>query len=150
MAVTDSLALVISSFTSTPGSSLYVESTFTTLPPLAAGSTLMCDVAVSMAEPMPPPSMRVDLHSHFSSSRNSSLSFMTLKGMAAEVKLNCLTLPMLPSPLTGWALATMWGASLGARVCQSMTPARNRRGAATEDSISWVQLLVEAIAAAIN
>uniref|UniRef100_A0A8R7REF9 Uncharacterized protein n=1 Tax=Triticum urartu TaxID=4572 RepID=A0A8R7REF9_TRIUA len=138
MAVTDSLALVISSFTSSPGSSLYVESTLPTLPPLAGG----CDVAVSMAEPMPPPSMRVDLHSHFSSSRNSSLSFMTLKGMAAEVKLNCLTLPMLPSPLTGWALATMWGASLGARVCQSMTPARNRRGAATEDSISWVQLLV--------
>lgn len=63
-----------------------------------------------------------------------------------EVKLNCLTLPTLPSPSTGWALATMWEAILGARVCQSMTAARNRRGAATGDSISWVQLLVDAIA----
>ena len=62
-----------------------------------------------------------------------------------EVKLNYLTLPMPPCPSTGWALATICGASLGARVCQSMTPARKRRGAVTADSISWVQLLVEAI-----
>ena len=67
-----------------------------------------------------------------------------------EVKLNCLTLPTPPSPSTGWALATTCGASLGAKVCQSMTPARNRRGAATGDSISRVQLLVEAIAVIIS
>jgi hypothetical protein len=35
-------------------------------------------------------------------------------------------------------------------VCQSMTPALNRRGAATGDSISRVQLLVEAIAVIMN
>jgi hypothetical protein len=35
-------------------------------------------------------------------------------------------------------------------VCQSMTPALNRRGAATGDSISRVQLLVEAIASVID
>ena len=57
---------------------------------------------------------------------------------------------MPPSPSTGWALATIYGASLGARVCQSMTPARKRRDAATDDSISWTQLLVEAIAMMIK
>jgi hypothetical protein len=66
------------------------------------------------------------------------------------VKLNCLTLPTAPSPSTGWALATTSATSLGARVCQSITAARNRRGAATGDAISRVQLLAEAIAAVIN
>jgi hypothetical protein len=67
-----------------------------------------------------------------------------------EVKLNCLTLPTPPSPSTGWALATTSATSLGARVCQSITAARNRRGAATGDAISKVQLLAEAIAAVIT
>ena len=62
------------------------------------------------------------------------------------MKLNCLTLPTPPSPSTGWALATTREATLGARVCQSITAARNRRGAATGDAISRVQLLAEAIA----
>ena len=62
-------------------------------------------------------------------------------GHLHEVKLNCLTLPTPPSPSTGWALATTWEATLGARVCQSITAARNRRGAATGDGISRVQLL---------
>jgi hypothetical protein len=35
-------------------------------------------------------------------------------------------------------------------VCQSMTPALNRRGAATGDSISRAQLSVEAIVVIIN
>ena len=71
------------------------------------------------------------------------------RGHLPEVKLNCLTLPTPPSPSTGWALATTWEASLGARLCQSNTAARNRRGAATGDAISSVQLLAEAITSVI-
>jgi hypothetical protein len=70
--------------------------------------------------------------------------------LVPEVKLNCLTLPTPPSTSTAWALAMMCGASLGAKVCQSMTPALNRRGAATGDSISRAQLSVEAIDVIIN
>ena len=73
-----------------------------------------------------------------------------MAGALCEVKLNCLTLPTRASLWTMWALATTWEASFGAKVCQSITAARNRRSAATGVVISRVQLLVDAIAAAID
>ena len=66
------------------------------------------------------------------------------------MKLNCLTLPTWASLWTMWAPATTWEASFGAKVCQSITAARNRRGAATGDVISRVQLLVDDAIGAAN
>jgi hypothetical protein len=55
-------------------------------------------------------------------------------------KLNCLVLPMPPSPSTGAALTILSEAILGARLCQSMTAALKRRGATTAVSNSADQL----------
>jgi hypothetical protein len=60
--------------------------------------------------------------------------------LVPEAKLNCLVLPMLPSPSTGAALTILPEAILGARLRQSMTAALKRRGAGMAVSIFSDQL----------